>query len=149
MHLILLVLLNQGIANIYNFNVSLGTVASGMRASSIGARTLPRDEKTPAFVFTKYPPTTGWKATFVTCGDLKDCEVRLNARGVSGFPRDSAPERRYDLGFSLNPDGTMRVRCFRDTCLVRYSQNRKEQSSVSLKYGESKALPVNVDIQLR
>jgi len=148
--LILLFLLSLGIANIYNFNVSLGSVASGMRASSIGARTVPGDEKVPAFVFTKYPPITGWKATFLNCANtLKDCEVRLNARGASAFPRNSAPERRYDLGFSLNADGTMRVRCFRDTCLVRYLKNRQEQPSVSLKYGESKSLPVNIDIQLR
>ena len=104
----------------------------------------------PAFVFSKYPPVAGWKSTFLNCANtLKDCEVRLNARGASGFPRNSAPERRYDIGFSLNSDGTMRVRCFREKCLIRYSKNRKEQPAVTLEFGESKPLPVNIDIQLR
>ena len=150
MRILLLALLNYGIADIYNFNVTLGTVATGMRAATIGARALPGDEKIPAFVFSKYPPVSGWKSTFLNCANtLKDCEVRLNARGASGFPRNSAPERRYDIGFSLNPDGTMRVRCFREKCLIRYSKNRQEQPGVTLKFGESKALPVNIDIQLR
>ena len=81
-----------------------------------------------------------------------DCEARINSSSSGGAARDSGPAplggRQYDLGFSSNGDGTVRTRCLRASCLLRFGKTGGEETKTTLNFGESKNLPLDVDIEI-
>lgn len=139
----------------YRFHLSLGTVADGLRAVDPSLLRSNDDRLSePALIFERRGGTHGWRATFQNCPKkpMRDCEIRINSRSLSGFARQSDPapvkDLQFDLGFSANDSGTVRTRCFRSSCRLRFGKAGAEQSEVLLHFGESKDIPLDVDIEV-
>lgn len=141
----------------YRFHVSMSTLAGGLRAIDPNHQALsssPPDRLAePAMLFQKPAGKSGWRATFITCPKSKpQCEVRITSRTSGGSDRESDPppleQRRFDLGFSYNLDGTVRTRCFRESCAIRYARPGEKESELLLGFGECKNLPLDIDIDV-
>lgn len=140
----------------YQFRVSMTTVAGGLHAlkpDHPSLRSAPAHRlEAPALLFEKRS-RRGWRLTFASCGDglpMSGCEIRINEQAQSSAPRDAAldPLERqiFDLGFSANDDGTVRLRCLRRTCCIVAVTPEKPLPQIVLQFGESKDLPFESEI---
>jgi hypothetical protein len=140
----------------YKFHMSIGTVADGLRAVNPAPPALSKTDdpslQEPAIVFQRIGGDHGWRATFQNCAKkpLHECEFRLNSQSQAGFARDSDPAsapNAFDIGFSPNDDGTVRTRCLRSSCRLRFGKTGGVQSDTTLSFGQSKNVPLDVDIE--
>lgn len=69
-------------------------------------------------------------------------EQGINARG------SAAPGHGADIGLTPQNDGTIRARCYRETCHIRAVTPDRKETTAILKNGESKEVPIESDFDL-
>ena len=142
----------------YRFRVSIATVGEGRQALTPDEPVTidPADERQrePVMLFRKLTAKYGWRTLFMSCGKLTitGCEIVINARSGSSRALDAVlpplDQQKSDLGFTTRADGTMSVRCLREACALRYAKAGRKESEIVLTYGESRQLPLDIEIDV-